>query len=101
MIAKPLLDTMLLMLLGGGIVPLAAQSSPQALIANAARAMGGAAEIFAFLGEKDAAIRLLDRLLEMPAGREASVPLLRVDPAYDRLRGDPRFEQMLQRHGKN
>jgi tetratricopeptide (TPR) repeat protein len=60
--------------------------------------MGGAAEIFAFLGEKDAALGLLDQLLGMPAGREASVALLRVDPAYDRLRDDPRFERMLQRH---
>jgi tetratricopeptide (TPR) repeat protein len=60
--------------------------------------MGGAAEIFAALGENAAAIQLLDRLLQMPAGREASVPLLRVDPAYDRLRGDPRFERMLERY---
>ncbi|MDF2772571.1 MAG: pknB, partial [Geminicoccaceae bacterium] len=70
-------------------------------IARATCAMGGAAEIFAYLGEKDAAIRLLDRLLQMPAGREASVPLLRVDPAYDRLRDDLRFEQMLRRYGTN
>jgi len=60
--------------------------------------MGGAAEIFAALGENAAAIQLLDQLLQMPAGREASVPLLRVDPAYDRLRGDPRFEHMLERY---
>jgi hypothetical protein len=31
----------------------------------------------------------------MPAGREASVPLLRV---FDRLRGDPRFQRMLERY---
>ena len=72
--------------------------------ANIVRAtcfMGGAAEIFAFVGENDAAIELLDRLLSMPAGREASVPLLRADPAYDRLRDDPRFEQMLRRHASD
>jgi len=63
--------------------------------------MGGAAEIFAYLGENDAALGLLDQLLQMPAGREASVPLLRVDPAYDRLRDDPRFEQMLRRYSAN
>jgi tetratricopeptide (TPR) repeat protein len=67
-------------------------------IARATCAMGAAAEIFAYLGENEAAIRLLDQLLQMPAGREASVPLLRVDPAYVRLRGDARFEQMLRRH---
>ena len=33
-------------------------------IARATCFMGGAAEIFAFLGENDAAIRLLDRLLQ-------------------------------------
>ena len=70
-------------------------------IARATGFMGGAAEIFAFLGENDAAIRLLDRLLQLPAGREASVPLLRMDPAYERLQDDPRFQQMLQRHARN
>ena len=70
-------------------------------IARATCFMGGAAEIFAYLGENDAAIRLLDQLLRMPAGREASVPLLRVDPAYDRLRDDPRFQQMLRRYAPN
>ncbi len=57
--------------------------------------MGGAAEIFAYLGENAEAIRLLEQLLSMPAGREASVPLIRADPAYDRLRSDPQFERML------
>jgi hypothetical protein len=33
----------------------------------------------------------------MSAGRDASVPLLRVWPGYDPLRGDPRFEQLLVR----
>ena len=67
-------------------------------IESATGFMGGAAEIFASLGENDAALRLLEQLLQMPAGREASVPLLRVDPAFDRLRDDPRFQRMLDRH---
>jgi hypothetical protein len=37
----------------------------------------------------------------MPAGREISVPLLRKDPAYDPLRGDPRFERLLTRFSTN
>jgi tetratricopeptide (TPR) repeat protein len=61
-------------------------------------AMGGAAEVFAYAHENDAALQLLDQLLGMPAGREASVPLLRADPAFDHIRDDPRFEQMLKRH---
>jgi hypothetical protein len=63
--------------------------------------MGGAAEIFASLGENDAALDLIEQLLLMPAGREASVPLLRVDPSFDRLRADPRFSQLLARHSTN
>ena len=62
-------------------------------------AMRGAAEIFAQLPEYHAdAIALLDSLLRMPAGREATVPFLRADPEWDALRRDPRFEQMLRRH---
>ena len=40
---------------------------------------------------------LLELLFSMPAGREASVPLLRVWPGFDPLRSDPRFEELLAR----
>ena len=59
--------------------------------------MGSAAEVFAKAGDADAALELLELLFSMPAGREASVPLLRVWPGYDPLRSDPRFEQLLVR----
>jgi serine/threonine-protein kinase len=59
--------------------------------------MGGAAEVLAQAGDTDGALELLELLLAMPAGREASVPLLRVDPIFDPLRSDPRFEQLLKR----
>ena len=72
-----------------------ASGSGSAVTATAT--MGGAAEVFAAAGDADGAIALLERLLGMPAGREASVPLLRVDPAWDPLRGDPRFERLLRR----
>ena len=59
--------------------------------------MRGAAEVFARTGEKDAAFELLELLFSMPAGREATVPFLRVWPAFDPLRSDPRFEELLTR----
>jgi tetratricopeptide (TPR) repeat protein len=65
---------------------------------EATAALGGAVEIYTRLGETDSALQLLEVLLALPAGREASVPLLRNDPIYDPLRGDPRFETMLQRY---
>lgn len=57
--------------------------------------MSGAVEVFIKAGEHDEAIRLIELLLSMPAGREVSVPLLRMEPDYDPLRGDSRFEQLL------
>jgi tetratricopeptide (TPR) repeat protein len=67
---------------------------------GATAAMGGAVEIYAQLGDADAALELLELLLAMPAGREISVPLLRLDPTYDSLRSDPRFEALLVRFSK-
>ena len=70
-------------------------------IASATASMGGAVEIYAQLGETDAALELLELLFAMPAGREVSVPLLRLDPTFDPLRSDPRFEALLARFSKN
>jgi serine/threonine-protein kinase len=67
----------------------------------ATAAMGGAVEIYAQLGDTDAALELIELLLAMPAGREISVPLLRLDPTYDPLRSDPRFEALLARFSRN
>jgi serine/threonine-protein kinase len=63
--------------------------------------MGGAVEIYVQLGEADAALELLELLLTMNAGREISVPLLRLDPTFDPLRKDPRFEALLVRFSRN
>jgi serine/threonine-protein kinase len=67
----------------------------------ATAAMGGAVEIYAQLGEVDEALELIELLLAMPAGREVSVPLLRLDPIFDPLRSDPRFEALLNRFARN
>jgi eukaryotic-like serine/threonine-protein kinase len=63
--------------------------------------MGGALEIYARLGEADAAFELIELLLAMPAGRELSVPLLRIDPIFDPLRSDPRFAPLIARFTPN
>jgi tetratricopeptide (TPR) repeat protein len=61
--------------------------------------MGVAVEVYAAAGELDAAFERLELLLAMPAGREATIPYLRLWPGFDPLRGDPRFEQLLARFG--
>jgi TolB-like protein/Flp pilus assembly protein TadD/class 3 adenylate cyclase len=47
------------------------------------------AQIYAQTGEFDEAFRLLDHLLTIPSG--LTVPILKLDPAWDPLRNDPRF----------
>ena len=59
--------------------------------------VGAAAEVFARAGDTGGAVALLDSLLQLPAGREASVTLLRVDPTWDPIRSDPRFQALLTR----
>jgi serine/threonine protein kinase/cytochrome c-type biogenesis protein CcmH/NrfG len=61
--------------------------------------MKGAAEIFARIPQYQLrAIELIDQLMQMPAGREASVPLLRIDPAWNPIRDEPGFQQLLARY---
>jgi serine/threonine-protein kinase len=59
--------------------------------------MGLAAEVYARVGKHDAAFEMIELLLSMPAGREVTIPFLRVWPGFDPLRADPRFEQVLER----
>ena len=75
--------------------------SAQGIFPAATAAMGGAVEIYAQLGEADSALAVIELLLAMPAGREVSVPLLRLDPTFDPLRSDPRFEALLARFSRN
>ena len=55
------------------------------------------AEVYAITGENTKAIGLLDGLLSRPSG--VSVASIRVNPAMDGLRNDPRFQEMLRKHG--
>jgi TolB-like protein/Flp pilus assembly protein TadD len=54
------------------------------------------AEIYAGTGEFDEAFRLLDHLLEVPNG--LTVPLLKLDPVWDPLRKDPRFQALIDKY---
>jgi tetratricopeptide (TPR) repeat protein len=51
------------------------------------------AQIYAWTGENDQALQLLDRSLNTPNG--VTVPFLRLDPIWDPLRGDPRFDKIV------
>jgi serine/threonine-protein kinase len=53
-------------------------------------------------GDKDLAIPALERLLKMPGVFQTlTPPLLRLDPEYDSLRDDPRFQKLLSESGPN
>jgi TolB-like protein/Flp pilus assembly protein TadD len=57
------------------------------------KATAALAEIYSWVGEHDEAFRLLDHLLTVPNG--FTVPTLRLDPVWDPLRKDPRFQALI------
>src|SRR5256886_216656 len=57
----------------------------------------GVAEVYAILGENDRAIEILDGLLSRPSG--VTVQGLKVNPIWDPLRNDPRFQALLAKYG--
>jgi hypothetical protein len=48
------------------------------------------------VGEKDRAIPRLQGLLEIPYSNCVTPALLRLDPKWDPLRGDPRFQKLCE-----
>jgi len=54
------------------------------------------AQIYAWTGEHDQAFGLLDHLLTVPNG--VAVPILKLDPAWDPLRKDPRFQALIDKY---
>ena len=54
------------------------------------------AQIYAWTGEFDEAFRLFDHLLVIPNG--LTVPMLKLDPGWDPLRKDPRFQALIDKY---
>ena len=53
--------------------------------------------IYTWSGEFDEAFRLLDHLLVVP-NFTITVPILKLDPSWDPLRADPRFQALIEKH---
>jgi tetratricopeptide (TPR) repeat protein len=58
------------------------------------RCTAALAQIYAWTGESDEAFRLLDHLLAIPNG--LTVPLLKLDPVWDPIRKDTRFQKLCE-----
>jgi TolB-like protein/Flp pilus assembly protein TadD len=54
------------------------------------------AKIYTWTGETDQALQLLEHSLVTPSG--ITVPLLKLDPVWDPLRSNPRFQALIDRH---
>src|SRR5215467_12030826 len=52
------------------------------------------AQIYALLGDADRALPILKRLLQIPYAGAITPAVLRLDPAWDQIRNDARFQQL-------
>jgi serine/threonine-protein kinase len=52
------------------------------------------AQIYALLGDADHAVPILKRLLQIPYDGTLTPALLRIDPVWDQIRNDPRFQEL-------
>jgi len=55
----------------------------------------GLAQIEAYTGQSEDAVKILGQLLTVPAGEYVSVTRLRIDPVWDPIRNDPGFQKLL------
>lgn len=56
-----------------------------------------AAEVHAIVGDTAGAVEILDGLLSRPS--TVTVPVLKINPIFDSIREDSRFQSLLQKHG--
>jgi serine/threonine-protein kinase len=63
------------------------------------RGTAALAQIYAWTGESDEAFRLLEHLLVTRSG--LTIPMLKLDPAWDPLRKDPRLQALIDKYAAN
>ena len=63
------------------------------------RGLTALAQIYANTRESDEALRLIDHLLGTPSG--LTIPMLKLDPVWDPLRNDPRFQALIDKYAAN
>ena len=89
--------------LGEKEAALAAIKRAKELLPESKDAFGGAditvteAEVHATLGDAVGAVALLDGLLQRPSS--VTVPVLKLNPIWDPIRQDPRFQALLDKYG--
>jgi len=59
--------------------------------------MEGVAQVHAILGDSGQTIEILDGLLSRPSG--VTVQSLKINPIWDPLRDDPRFQALIEKYG--
>jgi serine/threonine-protein kinase len=53
------------------------------------------AQIYALLGDADKAIPILKKWIQVPSATDITPALLRIEPIWDPIRNDPRFQELL------
>ena len=57
------------------------------------------AKVEAQVGETQAALEYIKQLMAAPCGQNISTAVLQIDPAWDPIRNDPRFQALLKKYG--
>jgi len=55
------------------------------------------AQVYAMVGRYDAAVDKLEYLMSLHAPKYITASILRLDPIYDTLRSNPRFQALLEK----